>query len=85
MCWPKLNDRGPRFGNIFPDVSRSRRVRELIWECDLYEATCPSVLKVLLVQYVGLDLAGVEKCSIKERTEVRVLYMSCGVERRVKK
>lgn len=46
--WPKLNDGVPGFGNISPEVRRSGRVREVIFECDLSEAKCPSVLDVLL-------------------------------------
>ncbi|CAI9592579.1 unnamed protein product, partial [Staurois parvus] len=32
-----------------PDVRRSRREREVIWEYDLYGGTGPSFLEVLLV------------------------------------
>ncbi|CAI9624798.1 unnamed protein product, partial [Staurois parvus] len=35
-------------GKCLPDVRRCRRVREVIWECDLYGGTGPSVLEVLL-------------------------------------
>lgn len=45
----KTDDGGLGFGDMSPEVRRSRRVREVMWECDLYEGACLRVLEVLSV------------------------------------
>ncbi|CAI9591446.1 unnamed protein product, partial [Staurois parvus] len=49
VYWSKEKDGCPGFGEMSPDVRRSRRVREVIWKYVLYGGTGPSVLEVLLV------------------------------------
>lgn len=47
--WAKTDDGGPGFGDMSPEIRRSRRVREVMWECDLCEGACLRVLEVLSV------------------------------------
>ena len=35
-----------------------------------------------IYQHVGVEVSGVGECSNRERTERRVIYISCGVEKR---
>lgn len=80
MCWVQLSDGGPGFSDISPEVRRSRKVSEVIWVCNLYEGTCSRVLAVLLL--CRFELARVGECSNREKTEVKVIYIKCGVEKR---
>ncbi|CAI9557361.1 unnamed protein product [Staurois parvus] len=36
MCWSNEKNGRPGFGEMSPDVRASRRVREVIWEYDLW-------------------------------------------------
>lgn len=75
----KTDDGGPGFGDMSPDV-RSRRVREVMWECDLYEGTVLVLLSIYGCRIARIARVG--RSSNGERTEGRVLYISCGVEKR---